>query len=76
MRGRSGEEVVRPLPVDPRRLRRRLEDDDPDGVDDAGDVEQRRQRRRDDELRLHARKPAAEINQPSEIGIDRRAIQL
>lgn len=51
----SGEHVVRPLPVDARRLRRRPEDD-VEGVDDAGDVAQYRQHKGDEELRLQKKK--------------------
>lgn len=47
----SGEHVVRPLPVDARRLRRRPEDD-VEGVHDAGDIAQYRQHEGDEELRL------------------------
>ena len=54
----SGEHVVRALPVDARRLRRRPEDD-VEGVDDAGDVAQYRQREGDEELRLQ--KQATEL---------------
>ena len=45
----SGEYVVGPLPVDARRLRRRPEDD-VEGVHDAGDVAQHRQKEGDEEL--------------------------
>ena len=45
-----GEDVVWPVAVDARQLRRRLQDDI-DGVDDAGDVAEYRQRQRDEELR-------------------------
>lgn len=45
----SGEHVVGPLPVDARRLRRRPEDD-VEGVHDAGDVAQHRQKEGDEEL--------------------------
>jgi hypothetical protein len=47
----SGEHVVRPLPIDARRLRRRPEDD-VEGVHDAGGVAQYRQHEGDEELRL------------------------
>lgn len=69
----SGEDIVRPLPVDARRLRQRPEDD-PDGVDDAGDVAQDRQQQGDEELRLYVRQK--EQNQQDEaIDTKRCAVQ-